>query len=287
MTILTAGKANYRARIERAAGLAERPELAAREILSFYGVLANFQKNYYEALLKSWGKNGVAPASGDLRSELNLGVVLEAFGELLELVGERGPGALAEAARAFQSKGWARQGEILGEFWKTGLMQSDSGAAVLEEDSHHQTMRNFFARAMLQPYAEFVGGAMLPPAPVMTVCRCPRCNALPLLGVLRPEGDGGKRFLMCSFCSLEWEFRRILCAKCGEDDEKKLPVYVAEQMPHLRMECCETCKHFLRTVDLTKDGNAVPLVDDLAAVPFSLWAEEMGYQRIQGNLLGT
>jgi formate dehydrogenase maturation protein FdhE len=29
------------------------------------------------------------------------------------------------------------------------------------------------------------------------------------------------------------------------------------------------------------------LVDDLAAVPLSLWAEENGYQRIQGNLLGT
>jgi len=37
-----------------------------------------------------------------------------------------------------------------------------------------------------------------------------------LLGVLRPEGDSGKRFLVCSFCSLEWEFRRILCANCGE-----------------------------------------------------------------------
>ena len=28
-------------------------------------------------------------------------------------------------------------------------------------------------------------------------------------------------------------------------------------------------------------------MDDLAAVPLSLWAEENGYQRIQGNLLGT
>jgi formate dehydrogenase maturation protein FdhE len=38
---------------------------------------------------------------------------------------------------------------------------------------------------------------------------------------------------------------------------------------------------------LTKDGNAVPMVDDLAALPLSFWAEEQGYQRIQGNLLGT
>src|SRR4029077_17082354 len=109
----------------------------------------------------------------------------------------------------------------------------------------------------------------------------------PLLGVLRPEGDGGKRRLLCSFCLQEWDFRRIYCAACGEEDEKKLPVYVAEQFPHVRVESCETCKFYLRTIDLTKDGNAVPIVDDLAAIPLSLWAHEQGYSRLQPNLLGT
>jgi len=121
----------------------------------------------------------------------------------------------------------------------------------------------------------------------MTVCRCPRCNSLPLLGVLRQEGDGGKRFLQCALCSQEWGFLRILCAHCGEDREEKLPVYTAEQFPHVRMETCDTCKHFLRTIDLTKEGNAVPMVDDLATIPLTLWAKERGYQRIQDNLLGT
>jgi formate dehydrogenase maturation protein FdhE len=40
-------------------------------------------------------------------------------------------------------------------------------------------------------------------------------------------------------------------------------------------------------VDLTKDGHAISVVDDLAAIPLALWAEEYGYQRIHGNLLGT
>jgi formate dehydrogenase accessory protein FdhE len=116
---------------------------------------------------------------------------------------------------------------------------------------------------------------------------CPRCNSLPVLGVLRPEGDGGKRFLLCAFCSQEWEFRRILCAFCGEEREDHLPVYVSDQLPHIRVESCQTCKHYLRSVDLTKDGNAVPLVDDLAAIPLGLWAAEQGLRRIQCNLLGT
>ena len=286
MTLLAAGKVNYRARVERAARLAEVHEFA-REVLSFYGVVAKFQNEYYESLPKLWGKRPVVPAGGDLRSELNLGVLLEAFGELLKLVEVQAPGRLAEEARNLREKGSARQTEILEKFWKTGLLEPNLPDRDAWRDSLVNPLADFLARAMLQPYGDFVTGAMLPPAPLMTVCRCPRCNALPLLGVLRPEGDGGKRFLMCSFCSLEWEFRRILCAKCGEAQEAKLPIYVAEQFPHIRVECCETCKHFLRTIDLTKDGNAVSLVDDLAAIPLSLWAEEHGYQRIQGNLLWT
>jgi formate dehydrogenase accessory protein FdhE len=286
MTILAAGKVNYRARIERATLLAERHEFA-REILSFYVSIAKFQREFYEALPKRWGRQPVVPANGDLRSELNLAALVEPFAEFLDLIEAHAPEVLVKEARNLKSKGAARQAEILQEFWKTGLLETHLPVAGPSEPPLPNPFEDFFARAMLQPYADFVAGAMLPPAPLMTVCRCPRCNALPLLGVLRPEGDSGKRFLVCSFCSLEWEFRRILCANCGEAKEQQLPVFVAEQFPHVRVESCDTCKHFLRTIDLTKDGHAIPVVDDLAAVPLSLWAEEHGYTRIQGNLLGT
>jgi FdhE protein len=53
------------------------------------------------------------------------------------------------------------------------------------------------------------------------------------------------------------------------------------------VEACDTCKRQLRTIDLTKDGNAVPDVDDLAAIPLTLWAQEFGYERIFPNLLGA
>src|SRR6202795_1488344 len=228
MTILAGGKVNYRARIERAAFLAERHAFA-REILSFYGSISKFQRKFYEALPKLWGKKPVAPANGDFRSELNLPILLEPFAQFLKLLEQHAPEALVEESRNLKSKGAARQAEILQEFWKTGLLEPHLPIAGSSEPGLADPFEDFFARAVLQPYADFVTGAMLPPAPLMTVCRCPRCNALPLLGVLRPEGDSGKRFLVCSFCSLEWEFRRILCANCGEAEEPKLPVYVAEQ----------------------------------------------------------
>jgi formate dehydrogenase maturation protein FdhE len=37
-------------------------------------------------------------------------------------------------------------------------------------------------------------------------------------------------------------------------------------------------------VDLSVDAHAVPLVDELAALPLHLWAGEQGYGRMQRNL---
>lgn len=276
MSFLATGKVNYRARIERAEGLSARYPFA-REILDFYRQVAGFQKEFHEQLPKKWRKQAVVPVNGELRSELNVKVLLDSYGEFLSLVEALGPGPLAAKARELKMQGKPAWAGILADYWKAGSAESSSSKPLQE----------FLARAFLQPCAEFIVAAMLPPVLPMTVFRCPRCNSLPLLGVLRPEGDGGKRYLQCSLCSQEWEFRRILCAHCGEEREQQLPVYIAEQFPHVRVECCETCKHFLRTIDLTKDGNAVPTVDDLAAIPLSLWAEENGYTRIQGNLLGT
>ena len=39
------------------------------------------------------------------------------------------------------------------------------------------------------------------------------------------------------------------------------------------------------TIDLTKDGLAVPIVDDIATVSLDLWAHERGYERLRPNLL--
>jgi hypothetical protein len=285
MTFLAAGKVNYRARIARAELLSARHAYAA-EVLTFYGKFATFQKDLYESLPKQWGKQPIAPANGFLRSEINLPILVEPFAKFLLLIEVHAPRPLAARAVYLKEQGTNAWATALEAFWKAGLAEWRDGE---NNDAAHapDPLEEFLTRAFLQPYAEFVVGAMLPPNLPMTTCRCPRCNSLPLLGVLRPEGDGGKRHLQCAFCSQEWEFRRIFCPKCGEERENQLPVYTAEQFPHVRVESCETCKHFLRTIDLTKDGNAVPIVDDLAVLPLSFWAEEQGYQRIQGNLLGT
>jgi formate dehydrogenase maturation protein FdhE len=54
----------------------------------------------------------------------------------------------------------------------------------------------------------------------------------------------------------------------------------------VRVEACDTCRQYIKTIDLTKNGRAVPVVDKLAAIPLSLWAAENGYVKVSTNLLG-
>jgi formate dehydrogenase maturation protein FdhE len=39
-------------------------------------------------------------------------------------------------------------------------------------------------------------------------------------------------------------------------------------------------------VDLTRNGHAVPAVDELATVALNIWADEHGYVKLETNLLG-
>src|SRR6266699_459909 len=276
MTAAQTAGTGYDARIRRAERLSAQHACAA-EFLDFYKHVAAFQKSLRANIAASRAVKSRDALAAELRSPLDLTVLLPHFRGFLSTVEQHAPPALGEAAH------------------QMSLLPSDSWIASLQAywehggryDQQIGAFAQFLARAFLQPYAEF-RAALLPRPPVVTTMRvCPLCNARPLLGVLRPEGDGGKRFLLCSFCSQEWEFRRIFCSTCGEEEEGKLPVYVAEQLPHIRVEACDTCKFFLTTVDLTKDGHAIPVVDDLAAIPLTLWAHEHGYSRLQPNLLGS
>ena len=113
---------------------------------------------------------------------------------------------------------------------------------------------------------------------------CPFCFDHPLVAILRPEGDGGRRTLLCGRCFTEWEFRRLMCPGCGEEDREKLPVYTSPEFPHIRVEACDTCRRYIKAVDLTRDGTAVPEVDEIAALPLDLWAMENHYDKLAPNL---
>ena len=264
--------AKWDQRIRRAAELAARHSFAT-EALRFYERIAGFQKSLYASL--EGGSNPAKKAS--LRGDLELDLLLPWFPPFLSLIESIAPAPLAQSAAELSAGREMRWREVLGEFWRDG----GQTAAVLT------AAEALLSWTFLQPYAESLADPIEPvETRETTPSLCPLCSGRPLAGVLRPLGDGAKRSLICALCATEWDYRRLVCPACGEENVDKLPVYTAEGTDHVRVEACDTCRHYIKTIDLTKTGRAVPVVDELAAIPLSLWAAENGYTKVSRNLLG-
>ena len=263
----------WQRRIARAEKLGAQYSFAA-EILRFYAAIARFQERFYgESLEKASAAEGSAPDSELFARPIPV-ILAGRFRAFLSVVEEHGPGPLREAARELREGGDDSHFQLLTVFWngsETGALQPGPS--------------DFFARAFLQPYAVAIRSRSNLHWKGPTPFLCPHCKRKPGLGVLRPLGDGGQRSLVCSFCLGEWEFRRIVCPGCGEEDHAKLSVYTAEELKHVRVEGCDSCRSYIKTVDLTKSGLGEPVVDEMAAIPLDLWAQRQGYTKLQSNLL--
>jgi len=263
------------ARIHRANELASTHPSAA-EGLRFYERVTQFQKSLYAEIEAECGTAKELRPPGALRNELDLFVVLPRFNPFLTLVEKSAPPPLARSANELRARGGNRWQEVLVEFWRAGS----------KEQPNLPPAESLISWIFLQPYAEYLADYSEQAPLHATPPLCPLCSSQPQVGVLRPEGDGGKRSLICTLCSHEWDFRRLVCASCGEEDVHKLTVYTAKEFPHVRVETCDTCHVYLKTVDLTKDGHAVPIVDELATISLNLWAADHGYTKLHANLLG-
>jgi formate dehydrogenase maturation protein FdhE len=264
----------YDLRIARADHLARENSFAA-EALSFFKTVSELQAEIYSALGAHRGAEPAGPVSalrqGDLPADL-----LPGFPGFLSRVGKISPQPLANSARRLQEQSTEEWKQLFASCW-----QNPDPASP-----HVDPSEVGLGRMFLQPFAEHLAEQSESNAQTIPSSNCPFCYEKPLVGVLRPEGDGGKRSLICSMCATEWPCGRILCVACGEHAVEKLAVFSSEQFAHVRIEACDTCHRYIKTVDLTKTGRAVPVVDELATLPLNLWAADQGYTKLQNNLLG-
>jgi formate dehydrogenase maturation protein FdhE len=55
----------------------------------------------------------------------------------------------------------------------------------------------------------------------------------------------------------------------------------------MRIDACTTCSRYLVSIDLGRDPRAVPVVDELAAIPLDLHAVDRGFTKVAPNLMGA
>ncbi len=276
-------------RISRANELTSSCPFAA-EGLRFYSRVATFQKSFYVEIQKALANSPKISSDRSLRDELDLFLLLPKFPAFLSAVEQIAPAPLAEAAASLAAKGPAEWQRAIEDFWyrdAESVIGADSAELQLADENAATDSERLLAWIFLQPYAEYLADHREIEVVNGTPSTCPLCGCKPMVGVLRSEGDGAKKSLVCMLCAHEWGFRRIYCPACGEEREPQMAYYTAPEIAHVRVDVCDTCHTYLKTVDLTKTGLAVAVVDELATMPLDLWAREHGYEKLQINLLGT
>jgi hypothetical protein len=281
-------QANWDRRIRRATEITSTYPFAA-EGLRYYSRLATFQKSLYAEVQKALADSPKISTDRPLRDELDLFLLLPHFPRFLALIRQIAPPPLAEAAAGLARMGpggWQRAFEV---FWHADVDWSTEHIGQTEAPNSQDEIPSdrLLAWIFLQPYAEYLAEHREIMVIDRTPSTCPLCGSKPIVGVLRSEGDGSKKSLICMLCAHEWNFRRIYCPACGEEREPQMAFYSAPEIAHVRVDVCDTCHTYLKCINLTKTGLAVPVVDELATIPLDLWAREHGYEKLQINLLGT
>lgn len=103
---------------------------------------------------------------------------------------------------------------------------------------------------------------------------CPVCGGMPCLSIL---GKDGERNFVCSFCTHRWSVPRMFCAFCSNTDTKTLHYFSSEEESEYRVDVCENCSRYIKTVDTRKTDRFVyPLLEMIATLHLDMIAAEAG-----------
>ena len=261
----------------------------ARELLDFYGAVLGVQEQAFDEARSK------RPAARDLVAFVAEMVVPSVVGVSIAA----GPQKLREAVA--ERAGSTDMRELVAA-WIGGEEQG--------------LVDRYLARASVGPVLEALGPEVAASCiGVRDARHCPTCGGPPQLSYFAvPSEDlaAGGRFLLCARCQGSWGYARMTCPACGEDSSSRLPIFNEEGtvsgergsvvrglegrlqgkpehkavFHHIRIEACDSCRRYLLSVDLLADPAAVPLVDEMSALPLDLYAREKGFSKITPNLMG-
>ncbi len=277
-------------RRRRAEALRERYPFA-REVLTLFGALLGPQEQAFAAAQAD------CPNPGSVAGY----IADHAFAAVVGVTLASGPEKLAQFVRDRAASG--NPAEII-KRWLDGEDQPP--------------VDRYLARAAAGPVLEALGDA------AGAACsgprdqrHCPACGGPPQVSYQALSAEDlvtARRYLVCARCATGWPYPRLTCAACGETTGPRLSVFAEEgtaeaevsgqvvrgaqgqqrkaperelRFPHIRIEACDTCSRYLLTVDLARDPTAVPVVDEMAAIPLDLYATERGLVKVVPNLMGV
>jgi FdhE protein len=106
---------------------------------------------------------------------------------------------------------------------------------------------------------------------------CPVCGSLPSLSLLK--GEEGKRYLLCSYCGYQWRIDRLICPFCNNKEQEFLHYFCGEGEEAYRIDLCDKCHQYIKTIDYRTLEESDPVLEDLATLHLDILAIQKGHQR--------
>lgn len=170
---------------------------------------------------------------------------------------------------------------------RQALVQAVLGGAAVEQWAADRglvpELLTTLASLALQPFMARHAAALAEAAPLGLWGQnvCPICGSA--ADVCRIDPDN-MRFLHCPTCDTQWGHHRLSCPTCNTDDVKKVNLLTLEDLKPWRVEVCDACGGYIKTLDQRHGGQlARPRVDlfleDARTLQLDVLAEEQGYRR--------
>ncbi len=161
-------------------------------------------------------------------------------------------------------------------------VQDDTRTKVLSsqnDDQENFDLIDMFTEESLRPELENIAekyGAAIEKAG-WSEGYCPICGKEPKIGEIR-ESEDGKRYLFCHQCGFKWHFLQIKCPFCGNDEQHTLAYFEVEGEEHYRVDVCNKCRRYIKTVELPKSSEEPNMdVEDIATLHLDMIAYDEGY----------
>jgi FdhE protein len=106
---------------------------------------------------------------------------------------------------------------------------------------------------------------------------CPVCGAEPGYAELRGQELAASRYLHCGFCGWAWPVRRLACPFCDNKDHDRLQTLIIENHLSCKLEVCDVCRRYVKSVDNKEFIGVIPEVEVLITPHLDLAAMERGY----------
>jgi len=199
----------------------------------------------------------------------------EYFTALLEIAEKRAPGETKEVLQMIQDGTFNFEKMISDSF---NSIEDDNDIAEDIDDDVIDLVDLFLEESLrpaLEKVVEKYGKSIAKTA--WAEGYCPICGKEPKIGEIREEE--GRRFLFCTQCGFEWRFMRIKCPFCGNEEQQTLAYFSIEGEEKYRVDVCNECKRYIKTVDFRETKEEANLdVEDIATLHLDMLANEEGYE---------